>query len=646
MNARRPTNYPSRFTFYVLLVILLSLALRMARVGELRMWGDEAYSVYSANRTLAAITFEGAENDPHPPLYYYLLHFYLPLAGASELSVRFFSVFPGVATLALLYAIGKRLFNPRVGLLAAALAAIAPFHIYYSQEIRMYALAIFLTTLATYFFVRLSPSPVRDGGGPGWGWFSPSPVHDGGGPGWGWLAYALTTLLALYTVYQSALVLLAQGLFVLTLWRTRRVFVLRWFAVAFGVVALFLPWLLFRFSSTLGHLEDRAGQTIQSLPVFVARGFAALTVGPTIPPSNALMLAVVFALLVIAGLFVALRTRQAQRGDGLVFALAFVPLIAVYPLYLLLPILVARLFALAFVPLALLLARSISLLDRRAAVPFALAMVAISAFSLNDYNFRFDRYNPAAEDYIPIIRAVEQQARPGDVVLFHAYWHMGYFQSHYRGAPVQYLELDKQDNLALAVSQSRTVWAVVQDFAQHGSEFWLAQNAFPVGEQKFGQLRLSSFRVGTPESGNVFAEPVVFGNGIALLGYRYNREPLESGRGLATIQLDWQANQKIADDYTVSVRLTNPRGALRGPIIWAQADTQPASGTKRTSEWQPNEIVQDRHAFVIPAGTPRGEYAIQVVMYESQSGRPVPIVAPENMRGQAVEAGNLAIIKP
>ncbi|MBI4786293.1 MAG: hypothetical protein HY782_04520, partial [Chloroflexi bacterium] len=46
------------------------------------------------------------------------------------------------------------------------------------------------------------------------------------------------------------------------------------------------------------------------------------------------------------------------------------------------------------------------------------------------------------------------------------------------------------------------------------------------------------------------------------------------------------------------------------------------------------------------AGTPRGEYAIQVVMYESQSGRPVPIVAPENMRGQAVEAGNLAIIKP
>src|SRR5512142_2409053 len=126
----------------------------MARVGELRMWGDEAYSVYSAHRSLAAITFEGAENDPHPPLYYYLLHFYMPLAGASELALRFFSVFPGLATVALTYAAGKRLFRARAGLWAALFAAVAPFDVYYSQEIRMYALAIFLTTLALYFFAR------------------------------------------------------------------------------------------------------------------------------------------------------------------------------------------------------------------------------------------------------------------------------------------------------------------------------------------------------------------------------------------------------------------------------------------------------------------------------------------------------------
>src|SRR5512142_286309 len=108
----------------------------MARVGELRMWGDEAYSVYSAHRSLAAITFEGAENDPHPPLYYYLLHFYMPLAGASELALRLFSVFPGVATIALIYLTGKRLFGVHTGLLAAVLAVIAPFDVYYSQEIR------------------------------------------------------------------------------------------------------------------------------------------------------------------------------------------------------------------------------------------------------------------------------------------------------------------------------------------------------------------------------------------------------------------------------------------------------------------------------------------------------------------------------
>ena len=627
----------------------------MVHIGELRMWGDEAYGIYSANRTLTAITFEGAENDPHPPLYYYLLHFYMPLAGASELSVRFFSVFPGVATVALLYLIGKRLFNPRVGLMAAAFAAIAPFDIYYSQEIRMYALAIFLTTLATYFFARLmqegatqvaaTTAPSR-----------PSPTTADGGrlcvfvaavsnrPLW--FAYALAMLLALYTLYHTALVLLAQGIFVLTLWRTRRNFVLRWFGVSFGVVVLFLPWLLVRLSSTLGHLEDRAGQNIQSLPMFVARGFAALTVGATIPPTNALVLAAVFGALLIVGLIVAFKTRQAKANDGLILALALVPLVAVYPLYLLLPIFVARLFALAFTPLALVLARSISLLDRRAAVPFALAIGAIAAYSLNDYYFRFDRYNASAEDYMPVIRAVEQNAQPGDFVLIHANWQTGYFLSHYQGPPVQYGELTNRADLDRAVAQPRNIWAVVQGFALHGSEVWLAQQAFPIGEQKFGQMRLSSYRAGTPESGNAFATPVVFNNGIALLGYRYNREPLESGRGVVTIQLDWQATRKIAGDYTVSVRLANLPNAPRGPMTWAQEDSQPASGTMPTSEWETNQIVQDRHAFKIPVGTPRGEYAIKVVMYESKSGTPATIVAPENLRGQAIETGNIAVVKP
>lgn len=649
----------------LLAIVLLAFVLRVARVGELRMWGDEAFSVYSAHRTLAAITFEGIENDPHPPLYYYLLHFYLPLAGSSELALRFFSVCFGVATIPLLYVIGKKMFDARVGILAAAFAAIAPFHVYYSQEIRMYALAIFLTTLALYFFVRLLASDESRVTGAEWRVASDgcrenaaSHVTRHASHRWLWLGYALTMFLALHSLYHTAFVFLAEGIFLLPLFKTRRAFVLRWLAVACGVVVAFLPWLLFRFPSTVGHLESRAGSAApQDLPTFVARGFAALTVGMTIPPTTALLLAALFFALIVVGLFLARKphapselriTHYALRithYDGLLLTLLIIPLLAVYPLYLLLPIFVGRLFALAFVPLTLLLARSLRLIApraRAAAIVFALLIVAASAYSLNDYYWRFSRYSAAAEDYIPVIRAVEQRAQSGDVVLFHAYWQEGYFLSHYRGAAVEYRALDVPRDLDTAVAQPRNLWAIVQGLPFHPAETWLAQHAFPIGEQKFGQMRVLSYRAGVPARAEKFATPVIFNNGIALLGYRLNDTPLESGRGIVTIQLDWQATQKIADDFTVSVRLTS----LRGKTVWAQEDSQPAGGTLPTSGWQVGQVVQDRRAFVIPVGTPPGEYAIQIVMYHSQSSRAANIVAPENLRAQSLTLGNISITKP
>ena len=127
----------------------------MFHAANLLMWGDEGFSVFSANRDLLTITLDTTTIDPHPPLYYYLLHFYFSMAGYSELAIRFFSIFFGTATIALVWVIGKRMFDARVGWLAAFFATIAPFAVQYSQEIRMYALAMFLTALGLYLFTRL-----------------------------------------------------------------------------------------------------------------------------------------------------------------------------------------------------------------------------------------------------------------------------------------------------------------------------------------------------------------------------------------------------------------------------------------------------------------------------------------------------------
>jgi len=598
------------------LVILFGFALRMFHAGDALMWGDEGFSVFSASRDLLTITLDTTTIDPHPPLYYYLLHIYFALAGYSELALRFFSIFFGTLTIPLVFVIGRRMFGARVGWLAAIFATLAPFAVQYAQEIRMYALAFGLTTLGLYLFVRL---------------------RDDARNTKLWIGYALTMLLALYTLYHTAFLFLATGLALLVQWRARRAFVLRWFAIAFGVVSLFLPWLVFKYASAFSGIKQVAGDT-QPMDVvtFLARGWAAISVGTTIPLNHAFILAGAYAAFIALALFLARTTRAARWYDALLALLATIPIVAYYPLYLAMPLYRGRLFALACIPLMLLLARSVTLLAARArvaAIALALLVVGTSAYSTSNYFVNYRRYSAVVEDYLPAIREIAARAQPGDFVLFHAYWHQGYFLSYYRGAPLQFGALERQDDLTRAVAQARTVWAIVQALPRHGAEDWLAQNAFALGEQTYGKMRVLTYRAGTPARGETFAAPIVFDNGMELLGYHLNDAPVETERGIVTVQLDWQAAQPLARDHTISVRLTN----ARGDIIWARVDAPPSSGTQPTSAWQVGQRITDHHVLMIPPGMPPGNYVVQIAVSDAN------IVAPENRRRQTLPLGNLTL---
>jgi hypothetical protein len=407
-----------------------------------------------------------------------------------------------------------------------------------------------------------------------------------------------------------------------------------------------LPWLVTHSGSALTDIQDVAGDTTpMNLVTFLERGFAAIAVGPTIPFSTAFTLAALIAAVIALGLIIAVATHTASTNDWLLVAFVAVPMASLYPIYFLAPLYRGRLFAVAFVPLLLLLARGVMLITARArwaALPIALLIVGTSAYSLNNYYFNYDRYSAGVEDYIPAIQDIEQRAQPGDVVLFHAYWQEGYFLSHYHGGALTYGALDKREDLVNAVSQPRNVWAIVQALPVHGSESWLAQNAFPLGEKDFGQMRVLAYRAGVPPRGETFSAPVVFENGIQLLGYHVNDAPIESARGIVTLQLDWQAAQKIASDCTVSVRLTD----ATGETVWAQADSPPSSGTQPTTAWQPGQTLTDHHALSVPVGTPPGAYAIQIVLYDPKTTRAANIVAPENRRGQSVMLGTVDVIRP
>jgi hypothetical protein len=169
-----------RFLDSVWAPMLIGAAIRLSGLDRLSFWLDETTSVRIARQPFAAIWQD--VGDTHPPLYHLLLHAWL-LGGTSEAWVRLLSALLGIATIPALYALGRVLVGRRVALGAAWLLALLPWHIWYSQEARMYAavgLLGVLSLLAGACWLRQA------------------------GPGWG-AAYVLATVTGIYCEYSMFL---------------------------------------------------------------------------------------------------------------------------------------------------------------------------------------------------------------------------------------------------------------------------------------------------------------------------------------------------------------------------------------------------------------------------------------------------------
>lgn len=119
-----------RFSYYLVFLLLLSgsFALRIYRLDQQSLWGDEIASVLCANLNLAGLVAALLDFRNHVPLYFLLLHLWQKLTGQSEFSVRFFSLWWGLLSMPAIYRLGKEMGGSRLGLLSAFLLAISPFH--------------------------------------------------------------------------------------------------------------------------------------------------------------------------------------------------------------------------------------------------------------------------------------------------------------------------------------------------------------------------------------------------------------------------------------------------------------------------------------------------------------------------------------
>jgi len=143
-------------------------ALRFATLDAQSLWYDESVTAQLMASQLGGMFHALPDSESTPPLYYVLAWLWTQLFGTGEAGLRSLSALLGTATVPIVWALGRRLGGDRAALIAAALAAVNPMLVWFSQEARSYALLTLLGALSALLWLRALEQP-RSGRLVAWG---------------------------------------------------------------------------------------------------------------------------------------------------------------------------------------------------------------------------------------------------------------------------------------------------------------------------------------------------------------------------------------------------------------------------------------------------------------------------------------------
>jgi hypothetical protein len=152
-------------TVILILLFTAALALRLYGLDIRSLTHPEAFvpglpliaghSIPPPRHTLAEVLWMHFHDEPHPVGWYVAMFGWTKMFGTSEFALRLPSALVGTASVPLIFLLGRRVYGPVVGLAVAAVLTLHGFHIFWSQNARMYATGGFLSLLATLLLLRL-----------------------------------------------------------------------------------------------------------------------------------------------------------------------------------------------------------------------------------------------------------------------------------------------------------------------------------------------------------------------------------------------------------------------------------------------------------------------------------------------------------
>jgi mannosyltransferase len=358
-------------------------------LGEHGLWFDEALTVWAARLPLGEFVDTVGRRSANLGLYYTMMRGWT-VVGTGELWLRLSSVVAALATIPVMFAVGRRLFDARAGAMAAVLLAAHPLFIAHAREARYYALLSLLGAGASLALLRALDRR----------------------RGWAWALYGSLATLLVYTHVAGSLVLIAHAAALLlrprsaTPWRSM---FLTGVAVAVACVPLGIATLS-QGADLVSWLPDlsRRAVTRFSLEMSAMHGHRV-----------SFVLAVLYVAIVVWAATRLLRAPEGERWRvGFALSWLIVPVVLGVVVSWWRPILLARYFAGVLPALVLLAGYAVSRVRltavRAVALGVFLALDAVVLASLYGQGPR--------EDWRGAMEYLSGEARGGEVVFVSGSW--------------------------------------------------------------------------------------------------------------------------------------------------------------------------------------------------------------------------------
>jgi mannosyltransferase len=374
------------------LIAAFAAFLRFHALAAKTFWFDEGVSVgiarldwYNFGRILW-------RREANMSLYYLLLRYWLQL-GQSEFFVRTLSVLLALATIPVIYFLGRRLFDSRTGMIAAILLTVNAYHVRYSQEARSYSLMVLLCVGSSLYFLKVLGLPSRRNR----------------------IAYVLLSSAAVYAHFYSGLLLAAQWLSLFVLDREsipqemRKDW--RWIALLVSPIAVFVA------TTGAGPLRWIQRPGLKSL----------WTLGLRLTGNDGAILLLAYAVACLAAVAPVLlahgQTRvrvswEAWRYRFLFLWLGF-PILFILVSSQARPLFLPRYFILCLPALLLLAAAGLARMRQPWIVALATLLFVVLSIQGTASYYRRDFEDTDREDWRAATQYVLANARPGDAILFH-----------------------------------------------------------------------------------------------------------------------------------------------------------------------------------------------------------------------------------